>query len=108
LETPQFSSTSADVWKGQYGGREVAVKSLRVNPTGDLGRIRKELYRAVMKWRILRHPNVLPPLGVTVTENQFVMVSEWMENGNMNEYLKVHADANRLKLVCPSFIFICP
>ena len=38
-----------------------------------------------------------------MTGVQFVMVSEWMENGNINEFLKVHPDANRLALV--GFLF---
>ena len=56
-----------------------------------------------MTWSVLRHPNVLPLLGVSITDNRFVMVSEWMKNGNVNEFLKAHADVNRLKLVCFSF-----
>jgi hypothetical protein len=42
---------------------------------------------------------VLPLLGVTMTNHRFVMVSEWMENGNINEFLKNNADADRLGLV---------
>lgn len=52
-----------------------------------------------MVWRSLRHPNLLPLLGVTVTENRFVMVSEWMANGDINEFVKQHPDVNRLELV---------
>ena len=33
--------------------------------------------------------------------NQFAMVSEWMTNGNINEFVKSHRDANRFKLVWP-------
>ena len=51
-------------------------------------------------WKTLRHPNVLPLLGVTMSEDplRFVMVSEWMENGNINQFLR-RVDADRLKLV---------
>ena len=31
--------------------------------------------------------------------NQFAMVSEWMINGNVNEYIKAHRDVNRFELV---------
>ena len=53
-----------------------------------------------MTWKMLRHPNVLPLLGVTMTENppRFVMISEWMENGNIIQFLR-RVDADRLKLV---------
>ena len=50
-------------------------------------------------WSTLRHSNVLPLLGVTMTGNRPAMVSEWMTNGNMNEFLKVHRNADRLGLV---------
>ena len=50
-------------------------------------------------WNSLRHPNVLPLLGVTIGTRHFSMASEWMINGNINEFIKVHRDANRLELV---------
>ena len=55
--------------------------------------------REVVTWNALRHPNVLPLLGVTMTENLFVVVSEWMVKGNINEFVKVNTKANRLELV---------
>ena len=52
-----------------------------------------------MTWKTLCHPNVLPLLGVKMDNKQFVMVSEWMENGNINEFVKAHRDVNRFELV---------
>ena len=52
-----------------------------------------------MTWNALRHPNVLPLLGVTMTEGRFVMVSEWMVKGNINEFVKANPNADRLGLV---------
>jgi hypothetical protein len=58
-------------------------------------------------WKALRHPNVLPLLGVMMTENRFVMVSEWMVKGNINEFVKAGTNADRFELVCLSFkVFI--
>ena len=54
-------------------------------------------------WRFLRHPYVLPLLGVSMSENRFVMVSEWMPNGNINQFVKAHPNVNRLSLVRPPF-----
>ena len=53
-----------------------------------------------MSWKALRHPNVLPLLGVIMTETEFSMVSEWMSNGNINQFVATHKDANRFELVC--------
>ena len=52
-----------------------------------------------MAWNALRHPNVLPLLGVTMSEDQFAMVSKWMVGGSINEFVKVHREANRFELV---------
>ena len=50
-------------------------------------------------WRALYHPSVLPLLGVTMENNRFMMVSEWMINGDINEFVMVHGDVNRFELV---------
>jgi len=55
--------------------------------------------KEVVTWRSLRHPNVLPLLGVTMKKKLFAMVSEWMVNGNINEFVKAHRDANLFALV---------
>jgi serine/threonine protein kinase len=51
-------------------------------------------------WKHLKHPNVLSLLGVTLSEHRFAMVSEWMENGNINEFLEKDRHANGTELVC--------
>ena len=48
-----------------------------------------------MAWRTLRHPNVLPLIGVTMTEIQFAMISDWMRNGNINEFVKTNSEADK-------------
>jgi len=50
-------------------------------------------------WKALDHPNVLSLLGVVVAEDRFAMVSEWMMNGNINQFVTTHRDANRFELV---------
>ena len=63
-----------------------------------------------MTCKALRHPNVLPFLGVTMTEKLFVTVSEWMGNGDINKFLEANIDADRLELVGfrsrPSYLFV--
>ena len=34
-----------------------------------------------------------------MSEGQLAMISEWMANGSINEFVKANPDANRLKLV---------
>jgi len=109
------------VWMGEHQGRKVAVKVLKVYSTSDFNKITSvshhqglpgvcigELMLAtiaqmfckeVVTWKSLHHPNVLPLLGVTMGERLFAMVSEWMVNGNITEFVEAHRDVNRFELV---------
>jgi serine/threonine protein kinase len=51
-------------------------------------------------WKNLSHPNVLDLIGApdTLDDGRFSMVSEWMDNGNITEYVRKNA-GNHLKLV---------
>jgi len=55
--------------------------------------------KEVVTWRALRHPNVLLLMGATMGERLFAMVSEWMVNGNIVEFVEAHWEANRFELV---------
>ena len=50
-------------------------------------------------WKFLQHPNVLPLVGVTMSKTRFAMVSDWMKNGNINEFVKGYPEVNRFVLV---------
>ena len=59
-----------------------------------------------MTWRALHHPNVLPLLGVEIAENRLAMVSEWMQRGNIREFIKADPTVDRLGLVRFSLKFL--
>ena len=40
-----------------------------------------------------------------MTESEFAMVSEWMSNGSISEFVKTHQGANRFELVSLPFKF---
>ena len=41
-----------------------------------------------------------------MTGNQLAMMSEWMTNENINQFVAAHRDANRLELVGSPFKFL--
>ena len=43
-----------------------------------------------------------------MAENRLGMVSEWMPNGNIKEFVMAHQDANRFELVGFPFEFLIP
>jgi len=112
----------ADVSQGTYEGRRVAIKVVRAYITSDLDLIRsvsvssmyaiistrihelQRFCREGVAWKHLRHPNILPLIGVTLNEYRFALVSEWMEHGNINEFIEMDEHVNRTKLVCCSMI----
>lgn len=58
--------------------------------------------REIALWGQLNHPNILPFYGVYHLDNaeeKICLVSPWMENGTLTEYLKSCTDANKLLLV---------
>ena len=56
-------------------------------------------------WKHLNHKNIVPLLGITTTPLQ--LISEWMSDGHLTEYVGNHPEANRLALVgVPPFIIV--
>jgi len=55
--------------------------------------------REGVAWKHLRHPNILPLLGISLNEHRSALVSEWMENGNINEFIGGDRHVNRPELV---------
>ncbi|KAK1216068.1 hypothetical protein PQX77_021299 [Marasmius sp. AFHP31] len=95
-----------DVWKGVIGGSDgqiVCLKVVKVYLTSDIQGLFREYLREAIVWRQLKHPNVLPFHGIyySESESQFCLVSPWMENGNLLQYLKATRTekVNRLTLV---------
>ena len=43
-----------------------------------------------------------------MSETRFAMVSVWMANGNINEFIKAHPNADRLGLVGPPLATLPP
>ena len=46
-----------------------------------------------------KHPNILSIEGVAPRLSRFCVVSEWMVNGNIMEYVRKYQKVNRLDLV---------
>ena len=69
--------------------REAPVRSVGAD-------IPKVFLGETIAWKRLMHPNVVPFLVVTETPLQ--LVSEWVSNGTLTEY--VNRGADKVRLVC--------
>ena len=106
----------ADTWEGTYGSKRASIKCLRVSMKNcqTLQKVRvlygiffcvtgkhpwalQSFFREAVVWKRLKHPNVVPFIGVT--RDPLQIVSEWMPNGTLAEYLERNPGANRISLV---------
>ncbi|CAE7065459.1 unnamed protein product [Rhizoctonia solani] len=90
-----------DIWKGRFhDSRRLAIKVLRFacltgdNTEKELKRFTREIYH----WSKLDHENVNKLMGVTMFRERLGVVSEWMEHGNLRQYLHQNSGANRPEL----------
>ncbi|KAJ6618142.1 kinase-like domain-containing protein [Mycena sp. CBHHK59/15] len=89
-----------DIWKGLVRGQSVSVKIMRVFQEDDVKAVLKEFSREALIWRQLSHPNLLPFFGVYYLDKRLCLVSPWMKNGNILEFLKkVPSETDRLSLM---------
>ncbi|KAE9399078.1 kinase-like protein [Gymnopus androsaceus JB14] len=82
----------ADVWIGRLNdSQRVCIKVLRFFLQGsDRETLLKALSKEVLLWRQLRHPNILPFLGVNTElfSPSFCIISPWMSNGDAISYAR--------------------
>ncbi|KAG0694751.1 kinase-like domain-containing protein [Suillus ampliporus] len=82
-------------------GRDViAIKVMR--PIGEIESVIKAFCKEAVLWRQLSSEHVLPFHGVyrwPERPSYVCLVSPWMENGNIVDFLKIYPHANRCSLV---------
>ncbi|KAJ7019357.1 kinase-like domain-containing protein [Mycena alexandri] len=89
-----------DIWKGVVYGQSVCVKAMRVFQEADVQALLKEFGREAAIWRQLCHPNLLPFFGLYYMDARLCLVSPWLENGNIMEFLRKNPQhTDRLPLI---------
>ncbi|KAF8437918.1 kinase-like domain-containing protein, partial [Boletus edulis BED1] len=85
-----FSTVS----KAQFRGTMVAVKILK-----SAGNVKEALEREIDIWSKLRNDHIVPFYGASTLTSPPYIVSRYMQNGNLVQYLAVTPDADCTKLV---------
>ncbi|KAG6830267.1 hypothetical protein H0H92_001533 [Tricholoma furcatifolium] len=86
----------ADIYRGNFHGRVVCLKTIRLHRITDTEPFLKIVAKEAILWGQLRHPNVLPFYGIYYFKNWLSFVSPWMENGDLTVYLEKHHDSDRV------------
>jgi len=88
--------TIADVWQGTYRGKKVTIKCLLIHAK-NYQTIKQSLFKGAVMWKRLRHPNIVPFIGVTT--NPLQIVSEWMPNQTLTGFIERNPGTNRISLL---------
>ncbi|CAE6399147.1 unnamed protein product [Rhizoctonia solani] len=90
-----------DIWMGRlHNGGKVAIKTWRTNALEQNDYITlKCAARELYIWSRMEHPNIHRLQGVIMFRDRYLgMVSEWMENGDLRQYLQRYPGADRYQL----------
>ncbi|KAJ3572232.1 hypothetical protein NP233_g3214 [Leucocoprinus birnbaumii] len=110
-ELPQIEDRSDPIQTGSFGevvrgrcnGYLVCLKVVKVYQDRDINHLIRLFTREALLWSQLDHPNVLPFYGIYPMKHdplgRVCLVSPWMSNGNVMEYLRDNPEAPRLYLV---------
>ncbi|KAH7323384.1 kinase-like domain-containing protein [Rhizoctonia solani] len=108
---PSLGGGSGDIYFGNLlDSTPVCVKVARF--TSDITRRAKsQVYasREIHTWNKCNHPNILPFLGLAVFRERIAIVSPWIKNGTMRDFLKEHPDTDRCRLstqICDGIIYL--
>ncbi|KAK0496655.1 kinase-like domain-containing protein, partial [Armillaria luteobubalina] len=103
---PIFTGGFSDIWKGQTtdSGSSVCLKVLRIfvnNGVENVKEIISKFCREALVWRNVKHPNILPFLGINkeIFAPSFCLISPWMDNGNIMSFLSHHPRTDCLKSI---------
>ncbi|KAF9644755.1 kinase-like protein [Thelephora ganbajun] len=86
-----------DVYRGTLNGSMVRVKRVQVYLKDGPQEVAKTFCQEVVMWKRLKHSNVVPLLGITISP--FQLISDWMSGGDLPEYIKKNPDADRIGLL---------
>ena len=107
----------ADAHEAELDGKKVCMKALRPyvqDAGGAMQKVRlfvhagqlpskhpgwQAFYREVVMWKRLRHPNIVPFLGVPTKTPSFKIVCGRVENRRITEYVMKNPGVDRVNLV---------
>ncbi|KAG8764063.1 hypothetical protein FRC12_008299 [Ceratobasidium sp. 428] len=92
-----------EVYSGKlHNGTEVAIKCLRnlqsLDRSDGSSKVLKHTAQEIYAWAKCEHPGILKFRGISRFRDQVAMVSEWMPNGSLSNYLRNEPSIDRVQL----------
>ncbi|KAK7049437.1 hypothetical protein VNI00_006042 [Paramarasmius palmivorus] len=91
---PVHGGGFGDIWRGRLDGMDdqfVCLKVVKPYLMSNVEANMKDYLREAIVWRQLKHPNLLPCLGLyhlDDSRDQVCLVSPWIEKGNLVNFLQ--------------------
>ncbi|KXN83543.1 Serine/threonine-protein kinase HT1 [Leucoagaricus sp. SymC.cos] len=101
LDMPLYEGGFGVIYKGDYQGQAICVKAIRMNEKQKTRLIQAQAKEFII-WAHLSHPRILPFYGVFQSEKmklRICLVSPWMPNGDLNQYLEENTETPRIPLI---------
>ncbi|KAG6918453.1 hypothetical protein DXG01_014330 [Tephrocybe rancida] len=95
---PVTAGGFADIYKGKLRAQVVCLKTIRLYEKSQIDHVLKKMSKEAVLWSQLSHPNVLAIYGLFLFQGRIAIVSTWMENGDINNYLRRNPTAIRRML----------
>ncbi|KAF8597625.1 kinase-like protein [Ceratobasidium sp. AG-I] len=98
---PLFGGGFGDIYFGKLrDGTQVAIKSARhfIGSTEGYQQSLKRIAQELYTWSKCKHDNVLALIGLAQFNGRIAMISPWMSNGTLLEYISRHPLADRCQL----------
>ncbi|CAE6505247.1 unnamed protein product [Rhizoctonia solani] len=90
-----------NIWMGSMcDGTKVAIKAWRSDALEHCDyKTLKRATREIYYWSKMKHDNIHQLIGVIIFKGHYLgMVSQWMEYGNLSEYIRKQPNADRYQL----------
>lgn len=98
-EWPVAHGGFADIWLGLLHGQDVALKMIRLFANDDVEKVRQIFTREFLHWKRLRHPNILPLIGMSDIGSNLCMISPWLRNGDVVRFARHKPSVDRTALL---------
>ncbi|TFK41736.1 kinase-like domain-containing protein, partial [Crucibulum laeve] len=106
-ECPVTDGSFGEIWKGRLRGRDVCLKVVKIRERSRVDHLLKVFSKEALIWRYVSHANLLPFYGIYHLEDSYrriCLVSPWIENGNICDYIEEHLPGGTERLLLTSDI----
>ncbi|KAF5351192.1 hypothetical protein D9756_008184 [Leucocoprinus leucothites] len=102
IESHEGGGGFCDIHRGHHKDQILCLKVVRQFRKTDTEAMIKLFAKEAILWSQLSHPNILPFYGIYYLgeEKRMCLVSPWMTNGNLVNYLQDHPLAPRRPFIC--------